>query len=316
MRINLPFVILTLFVVICAIYVTNLKLNNRNVSKENGSYSSAQLLFQAENNRKTSLIKSNNIDSVMTAIKMGHIPDNASIDNRSFSSINIKSWRINLDKDNWYENINKFLNISDFSSPEEATLNNNFWRGVSYSEASDMYTKSGYACILFRPNRFRETPYLGCSNVLDLSKNTQSVVSSFMNDIFLQAGIDCKLKKCAFIETQEEFPLNRYGREIVYFDKSITRDNDGELVRSINKEAEESANFLKSFGWKVDLEQYTDIERKWDKSALVSIKINAENDLFVCSHNLTIMNLGKRNIINCSYKDNVLEDVQKFYNPY
>jgi len=137
-----------------------------------------------------------------------------------------------------------------------------------------------------------------------------------MTTLFSQAGIDCEVSKCVFTETQEDYPLNKYGGELVSFDKSISRENDNELVKEVNKEAEESEKFFLSSGWKANLEQYTETERRWNKSALISIMIKAENDIFTCSHNITVMDLGKRNIIECSYKNDVLEKIQHFYNPY
>lgn len=309
----LPIIIVLTFLIIAGGGVYYLLVMNGDIKE---TLSGSSLYTQENFNKKKELINTNNIDSVITAIKIGHVPNSVSTDERAFSSINIKAFQIDLSINDRYEKVNKYLNISEYPNPDSATLTNSIWKGFSYSEASDMYTKDGYSCIILRPNRFKSTPYMSCSSALDLSQNTLTNVSGFMLKTLSEAGVDCKSEKCEIIETQEEYPLNKYGRKLVYFDKGVSGTNDDELVEEANNEAEGSAKFLESSGWKVNLEQYTETERKWNKSALVSILIKAENSLFSCSHNITVMGLGKRQIIGCVYKNSVLEEVQKFYNPY
>jgi hypothetical protein len=264
---------------------------------------------------KNELIRSNNIDDVTKAIRIGHIPD-GSVDNRSFSDIKIKAFKLDLSPADRYQKLANFINISELPSPEEATLTNGSWRGFNYTEASSMFTKDGYACIILEPNRFGSTPYISCANALDLPENTYRNVSTFILDLVAEAGMTCTIEDCIITEEQERFPLYRYSRDLVYFDMNIPRGNDRRLIELINAEAGLSANFLKTAGWSVELEDYTETERGWDKEALTSLQISAENDYFYCTHRITVMKIGKRQMVECKYHDEVLEEVQGFYNPY
>ncbi|MBP7774558.1 hypothetical protein KA078_02085 [Candidatus Woesebacteria bacterium] len=269
---------------------------------------------EADLSEKRALILSNEIDDVTNAIRMGHIPDGKS-DDRSFSTITLKAFKFNLDS-NTYQKMANFINIVNFKNTESVTINQAAWEGYSHSEASGMYTKNGYACIIMEPNRFGASPYISCANVINLSMNTISDVSSFMIKNLSSAGINCETVKCSILETREEFPLNKYGRDLVYFDKNIVNNNEDTLISNSSYEASQSAKFLESSGWSVTLQDYTDKENSWNKQTVFSILITAENHYLQCSHAITIMDKDKRQMIKCTYKNEVLEEVQNFYNPY
>jgi hypothetical protein len=307
------------FSILILYFYVQIKAKNKNITlkerqdsttkeTENISYNSTQLEI------KNRLISSTNIDDVMFALSLGHIPKD-NFDNRSFSDVYTDAFKFFLSVEDDFNKLKNYFSITYFQG-DGATLNNAFWRGFSFSESSYMYTKDGYACIVLRPNRFQEQPYISCANILDLSKNTLENVSSFMLKALSESGIDCNSDKCEITKVTERFPLTEYGRDYVYFDKNISRDNDEKLIKDVISEAERSANFIKSSGWEADLIDYTDTERSWDKETLTSMRIDAENYWFECSHTITVMFLGKRQMIECKYKDEVLEEVQNFYNPY
>lgn len=286
-----------------------------NQEKDNYTEQMTELNVSSEDlKRKNDLISSRNIDEVMTAISLGHIPEEY-FDNRSFSRVNVKSFKVVLDVNERYNKLTDYLNVTEFPV-ENSELNNNEWKGFGYTEASNMYTKKGYACIIMQPNRFGTQPYISCANILNLSNNNVQDVSQFILKTLSEADIDCGFEKCEVTETIEDFPLTAYGREYVYFDKNIVRDNDTKLINLIKQEAQEAADFIRSSGWEADLEDYTNTEKGWSKDVLVSMKISAENYWFNCTHTITLRATDKRQIVSCSYKDAVLEEVQKFYNPY
>jgi len=262
---------------------------------------------------KESLISSNNIDDVTKAIRTGHIPDWGA-ESRSYASITVKAYKYSLDKGDESQKMSEIRQNATQNKIE--TLDTNNWQMYPYSEASDMFVKNGYACIYLFPNRFDTPPYVSCANLLDLSNNTYSNVSSFMKDMLTSVGINCENEGCPLVETEEQFPLYKYSRDLVYFAEGVATGNEEILIAGLTDEASKSAEFLRSSGWNVTLEDYTETERRWEERALISLLINADNHFFHCRHTLTIMNQDKRQMVECSYKNEVLEEVQKFYNPY
>lgn len=293
------------------------KTGNPKYKQEQGNYTEQKKELNTSSEdliRKNDLISSRNIDEVMTAISLGHIPEEY-FNNRSFSGVNVKSFKVVLDVNERYNKLTDYLNVTEFPV-ENSELNHDEWKGFGYTEASNMYTKKGYACIIMQPNRFGIQPYLSCANILNLSNNNVRDVSQFILKTLSEADIDCGFEKCEITETIEDFPLTAYGREYVYFDKSISRDNSTKFINMTKQEAQESADFIRSSGWETKLEDYTNTEKGWNRNVLISMKISAENYWFKCTHIITLMNADKRQTVTCSYKDAVLEEVQEFYNPY
>lgn len=265
--------------------------------------------------QKQTLINSNYIDDVMEAIKLGHVVATP-FSERNFSQLNLKAYKLESKEPQWHEKLMNHIGIMELNSAENATISNNTWKAYSYAEAADMYTKDGYVCIIVALNRFSEIPEITCSYLLDISQNTIENVSSFMRNVLSQAGFYCSISSCPVTETKTLFPLNKYGRDVVDFDKTIFERDVNIQAASVINEASESAKFLELSGWQVSLMDDTTQENAYGGNATLHLKIEATNALLACFHSITIMPQGKRQMISCNYKEEMLEAVQQFYNPY
>ncbi|CAN5196534.1 hypothetical protein BH09PAT2_BH09PAT2_05110 [soil metagenome] len=257
------------------------------------------------------LLQSNNIYEVVKGLAATHIPETSIPANiePGYTSFNLPFYRATLSPQQ-YEDLKGYFVVTEFPSSQELTLQNNTWKAFSYSEASDIYTKNGYACILTNPNRFNLPLTFNCSNIGELKNNTVDNVSLFMRNTFSEAGIDCNIQTCQIVSQNDTIPLPRYSVSLLHFDKNIVSDQ--EQSPKVKKEIVEISTFLKANDWISNIEDYTETERKWTKNLLISERVIAKNDFFSCVYTITIAGeYGKRQMVECSYNPEAMQKHQE-----
>jgi hypothetical protein len=274
-----------------------------------------------EQMKKEELVSSRNIDDVLEGLRIKHIPE-GKFSVFSDGGITSTAYQVDLQNNTTYQRLIAYLQGSEpfVDIPDNVTFNNSIWKEFSYTEASDLFTKDGFACVLFNPNysrnKSRNNFSFTCSYIVDLSQNTYQRGASFITETLKKAGIDCGIDNCTVKTVTSEFPVPKYGYTIIYWDKNYKSSQYDSMSHIIEEEASQTAKIVEKKGWNVSIQDTTDEEKGWNLSAKKSISVDFHNYYFDCEQSFTLTTSGKRTNIECVYKDSVLEEVQKFYNPF
>lgn len=268
-----------------------------------------------ETSHEQNLLQSINIDEVMRKIATDCITEESIKVELGYGVFELQFYQTILD-DTQYQKLNNYLNFTSFPSSQELALNNTSWKAYSYSEASDIFTKDGYVCILLRPNRFGVTLSYGCTQAGKLRNNSLENVSNFIRSFFQEAGIECISSNCQIEEVTESVPLPMYTRSLLFFE-NVGKLDDSQQLRKVEEELLSATQPFKTNDWEVNTEDYTSTEKKWAKDTLTSQRLIARNNLFECVYTITIGNFGnnnKRKMIDCSYTLEALTEKQEEIN--
>jgi len=215
------------------------------------------------------------------------------------ASLDINFYKIPLTNDSNYQKLVKFFTFDFYPSTNTMTLDNQQWKAYSYTEASEIYTKQGFACILLRQNRFNAEPFFECAKASDFKNNTLQVVQPFMNQLFIEAGMLCQ-QNCNLSETQDRMDLPGYSREVLYFDKNIIgEEKKYSMATSVLEKLKQD---LITINWQTKTENNTAKEQKYGNGITFSYKLSTNTQMIQCADSITFASyFGKRDMITCSY---------------
>ncbi len=264
-----------------------------------------------------------NIDELMLSLSKILIPEEVEETAGGIFTYNVDVFGFPLN-DTQYKKLSDFF-VEETKQSESSEIYNNY-KKLSYEtdkwihpeifeEATDIYTKSGYFCIL----TLYENPYsILCFYAKDLSKNTKEYVSPFLENLIKDANLPCQKNECQIQLTKKyPFPLPNYSRGVDYFER-ISDDQKIKAEDKIKEDVQKINLLFSERKWNSTIEYNTDIATKdLDENMLIGLKkcnsVTASNDYLTCNYSLLLYESEDSILhsIECHYNEDALLKYQK-----
>lgn len=238
---------------------------------------------------KISMLKSSDLDTVIKGIAIKFIPDDKiKIEQDALFNYTFNAFGVPLNEAQY----NKLLaSLPSYRGPiltDIADLDSLSWK-VQSEELHTALVKKGYICSI--PSQYRTNtcgigyspcatkPFLGliCSNVKSPQDNTIANVSLFLLNSLKDSGIDCSNQTCKVEEGHYmELGIPPYFRHITFGEFNTD-------TKRVQKDVQTSSDYFSKAGWNVKTQDIT----KMEAGSLLSLKVVATNDRFLCSHTIT-----------------------------
>jgi hypothetical protein len=137
-----------------------------------------------------------------------------------------------------------------------------------------------------------------------------------MNELLSTANISCAASKNCNYQSQilVQAPLYKYSRQVMY-SESLGEIAVPEITTQAQQMIQEQEAIFGQAGWQTQQEDYTQTERGWNSSSILSLRLHARNDLHQCLQTITFTSkttndVTMRKIVECRVMPQIIGAIE------